>query len=145
GGYILRDSGKRPSAIVVATGSEVQLAMRAADQLSGDGVNVRVVSMPCVEVFERQPAVYRESVLPRGIPIVTVEAGATRGWWQYAGQTGAVIGIDRFGKSARDKELWAYFDLTSERIVRTVRDVLECQAAAPLFGAGPVEARQTSR
>jgi transketolase len=80
--------------------------------------------MPCVELFERQPASWRESVLPRGVPVVTLEAGATRGWWKYAGPDGAVIGLDRFGESAPDRDLWTFFELTPERVVRTVRKVL---------------------
>jgi transketolase len=128
GGYVLRDNGvrphARPRAVLVAMGSEVQLAMSAAEHLWKDGINVRVVSLPCVELFERQPASWRESVLPRGIPVVTLEAGATRGWWKYAGTDGAVVGLDRFGESAPDRDLWTYFDLTPDRVVRTVRKVL---------------------
>ena len=88
--------------------------------LAEDRVAVRVVSMPCVEVFERQPLRYREAVLPRAVPVVTVEAGATRGWWKYAGHSGAAIGIDRFGESAPDRDLWAHFELTPERVARAV-------------------------
>jgi transketolase len=137
GGYVLSgDGAEHPKAIIIGTGSEVQLATKAAETLGREGINVRVVSMPCVEAFERQPAEWRDSVLPRGVPVVTVEAGVTRGWWKYAGHTGAVIGIDRFGESAPDRELWTYFGLTAERVASTVRQIL---------GAGPVEARQTSR
>jgi transketolase len=123
GAYVLRD-GASPRAIVVATGSEVQLATAAADVLATEGIVIRVVSMPCVETFERQPSEWREAVLPRGVPVVTVEAGATRGWWKYAGHTGDVIGLDRYGESAPDRDLWPLFDLTPERVVRTVRAVL---------------------
>ena len=137
GAYTLRADGlTHPQAIIVATGSEVQLATSAADALTREGFDIRVVSMPCVEAFERQPREYRDSVLPRGVPVITVEAGATKGWWKYAGHTGAVIGIDRFGESAPDRDLWTYFELTPERVASTVRQVL---------GAGPVEARHTSR
>jgi transketolase len=120
GGYILR-GGTAPRAVIVATGSEVQLATKAAETLANEGVVVRIVSMPCVEVFERQPPQWQETVLPRGVPVVTVEAGATRGWWKYAGHTGAVIGLDRFGESAPDRDLWSYFDLTADRVAQTVR------------------------
>jgi transketolase len=141
GGYVLR-GGADPEAILLATGSEVQLAMSAAAMLANEGISVRVVSMPCVEAFERQPQNWRDAVLPRDVPVITIEAGATRGWWKYAGHTGAVIGIDRFGESAPDRDLWAYFKLTAERVAQTVRAVLGPQT---VFGAGPVEARQTRR
>jgi transketolase len=124
GGYVLRTGGSDPRAIIVATGSEVQLAMKASELLGEEDIAVRVVSIPCVEAFERQPQEYRDSVVPRSVPVVVVEAGTTRGWWKYAGHTGAVIGLDRFGESAPDRDLWKYFDLTAERVARTVREVL---------------------
>jgi transketolase len=124
GGYVLRDCDTAPDAVVIATGSEVQLAVRAAEVLSLEGVAVRVVSVPCVEAFERQPQEWRDKVLPPHVPVVTVEAGVTRGWWKYAGRDGAVIGIDRFGESAPDADLWAYFDLTPDRVARAVRQVV---------------------
>jgi transketolase len=123
GGYVLRECEGTPDAIVIGTGSEVQLAVRAAEALTGEGIEVRVVSMPCVEAFERQPAEWQQSVLPPGVPVVTVEAGATRGWWKYAGQNGAVIGLDRFGESAPDADLWAHFDFTPARVAAAVRRV----------------------
>jgi transketolase len=120
GGYVLHLGSAHPDAVIIATGSEVQLAMAAARVLAEDRIAVRVVSMPCLEAFERQSLRYRESVLPRAVPVVTVEAGATRGWWKYAGHSGAVIGIDRFGESAPDRDLWAHFELTPERVARAV-------------------------
>ncbi len=113
-----------PDAVIIATGSEVQLAMGAARRLAEDRIAARVVSMPCVEAFERQPMRWRESVIPHGVPVFTVEAGATRGWWKYAGHGGAVIGIDRFGESAPDRDLWTYFELTVDRVARTVRELI---------------------
>jgi transketolase len=80
--------------------------------------------MPCVEAFERQDAAWREAVLPNDLPVVVVEAGATRGWWRYAGSRGAVIGIDRFGESAPDKDLFPYFGLTAKRVAEAARTVL---------------------
>lgn len=127
GAYVLRQTANRPDAVLIATGSEVQLAMRAADALAAENIQVRVVSMPCVEAFERQPEPWREAVMPDGVPVITVEAGATRGWWKYAGRTGAVIGIDRFGESAPDKDLWPCFGLTAERVASTVRELLAAQ------------------
>ncbi|HEU4627580.1 MAG TPA: transketolase [Steroidobacteraceae bacterium] len=124
GGYVLHTGSANPDAVIVATGSEVQLAMGAARRLAEERIAARVVSMPCVEVFERQPLRWRESVIPRGVPVVTVEAGATRGWWKYAGHGGAVIGIDRFGESAPDRDLWTYFELTVDRVARTVHELV---------------------
>jgi transketolase len=116
GGYVLADAERAPDVVLLATGSEIALARAAATELAASGVAVRVVSMPCVEAFERQDAAWRASVLPKGVPVIAVEAGATRGWWRYAGSTGAVIGIDRFGESAPDKELFPYFGFTAKRI-----------------------------
>jgi transketolase len=124
GGYVLHLGSAHPDAVIVATGSEVQLAMAAARRLAEDRIAVRVVSMPCVQAFERQPRRWRDAVLPPHVPVVTVEAGATRGWWKYAGHSGAVIGIDRFGESAPDRDLWTHFDLTTERVTRTVRELV---------------------
>ena len=121
GGYVLRECAGAAYATIIATGSEVQLAMRAAEALAAERINVRVVSMPCIEAFERQPREWRDAVLPPNAPVVTVEAGATRGWWKYAGRRGAVIGIDRFGESAPDADLWAHFDFTPARVVAAVR------------------------
>ncbi len=121
GGYVLIEPDSAPVAAIIATGSEVKLARAAAELLKIDGIPVRVVSMPCVEAFERQPASWQDGVLPHELPIVTVEAGATRGWRGYAGRRGAAIGIDRFGESAPEKDLFAYFGLTPERVADAVR------------------------
>jgi transketolase len=121
GGYVLREGEGTPYAVVIATGSEVQLAVRAAEALSREKIQVRVVSIPCVELFERQPQEWRDAVLPPGVPVVTVEAGVTRGWWKYAGRNGVVIGLDRFGESAPDADLWAHFDFTPARVAGAVR------------------------
>ena len=92
--------------------------------LQADGVAVRVVSMPCVEIFEAQDAAWRHAVLPPQLPVVTVEAGATRGWWRYAGRCGAVIGIDRFGESAPAPVLFDYFGFTPDRVADAVREAI---------------------
>jgi transketolase len=128
GGYVLRNGDDPADIAILATGSEVQLAMRAAAQLEADGILARVVSMPSVEVFERQPKEWRHAVLPPRLPVVAVEAGVTRGWWRYAGRDGAVVGIDRFGESAPDRDLWTYFGFTPERIAEAAREVLSRQA-----------------
>ncbi len=115
GGYVLKDSAGAPEIILLATGSEVGLAMQAAAQL-GDGV--RVVSMPCVEVFERQDAAYREAVLPKACrKRVAIEAGVTGFWGKYVGLDGAVIGIDSFGASAPAEKLFPHFGITAERLI----------------------------
>jgi transketolase len=123
GGYVLIEPAAAPEAIIVATGSEVQLACAAASDLASEGLPVRVVSMPCVEIFEEQDAGWRNAVLPPDLPVVAVEAGATRGWWRYVGRGGAVIGIDRFGESAPAPDLFAHFGFTPRRITDAVRSV----------------------
>ena len=124
GGYVLIESATPAAAIIIATGSEVQLARTAASQLAAEGVPVRVVSMPCVEAFERQDDSWRDLVLPAHLPMVVVEAGVTRGWHGYAGCGGSVIGIDRFGESAPAADLFAHFGFTPERIVNAVRTAI---------------------
>ena len=119
GGYVLKDSVGTPEAILIATGSEVGLAMQAAAQL-GDGV--RVVSMPSTDVFDRQDAAYRESVLPRDVRRrVAIEAGVSDFWRKYVGLDGDVIGIDRFGASAPAEVLFPHFGFTVEKVVEAVR------------------------
>ncbi len=124
GGYALIEPAAAPQAIIVATGSEVHLACAAASQLAGEGVPVRVVSMPCVEIFEEQDLDWTNSVLPPDLPVVAVEAGATRGWWRHVGCRGAVVGIDRFGESAPASDLFSYFRFTPGRIIEAVRSVI---------------------
>ncbi|HMM71964.1 MAG TPA: transketolase C-terminal domain-containing protein, partial [Rhodocyclaceae bacterium] len=113
---------------LIATGSEVALARAAQRKLGERGVAVRVVSMPCVELFERQALDYRRSVLPPGIPRVAIEAGQPDCWYKYTGAVdghGAVIGIDRFGESAPAAALFEYFGFTVDRIVETVTRIIE--------------------
>jgi transketolase len=123
GGYILADV-QDPVAIIVATGSEVQLALGARQKLAEEGVRVRVVSMPCTSVFDRQPPMYRDVVLIPTLPKVSVEAGVTDCWRKYVGLDGAVLGIDRYGESAPGPELFDYFGLTVENVVRAVKQVV---------------------
>ncbi len=125
GGYILSEAqGGVPAAVIMATGSEVLLAMDAQKTLATAGIAVRVVSMPSTTVFDRQDAAYRESVLPRGVPRVAVEAGVTDGWYKYVGLDGAVVGIDRFGESAPAGELFQFFGFTAEKVAAAVKSVL---------------------
>ena len=119
GGYVLKDSVGAPDAILIATGSEVGLAMQAAAQL---GDKVRVVSMPCADVFDRQDAAYREAVLPKACRRrVAVEAGVTGFWGKYVGLDGAVVGIDSYGASAPAEQLFPHFGFTVEHLVAAVR------------------------
>ena len=121
GGYVLLDCGDAPEAILIATGSEVQLAMGAAKQLNSQGRRVRVVSIPSVDVFDAQDAAYRESVLPAQVTRrVVVEAGVTAPWYKYAGSQGAVIGIDRFGECGPPEIIFQHFGFTTERVVAAV-------------------------
>jgi transketolase len=123
GGYVLADvAGAK--AVLIATGSEVKLALDAQKALADAGIAVRVVSMPNANAFDRQDKTYRESVLPRGIPRVAVEAGVTGFWHKYVGLEGAVIGIDRFGESAPAGELFKFFGFTVDNVVATVKAVI---------------------
>ena len=130
GGYVLIEPQSAPEVVIVATGSEVQLACAAASELAPEGLPVRVVSMPCVEIFEEQDANWRNAVLPPDLPAVAVEAGATRGWWRYTGRTGAAIGMDRFGESAPARDLFAHFGFTSQRVADAARSVVAAATAS---------------
>jgi transketolase len=128
GGYVLRDSaGAR--AVIIATGSEVALAVGAQDKLAKAGIPVRVVSMPCTSVFDRQDAAYRANVLPVGVPRVAVEAGISGFWHKYVGAVddpcAAVVGIDRFGESAPAGVLFKHFGFTVEHVAAAVTRVIE--------------------
>ncbi len=124
GGYVLRDTDGKPDVVLIATGSEVDLAVKAAEALAGKGKKARVVSMPSTDVFDAQDAAYRDSVLPKGVTRVAIEAGVTDFWRKYVGLDGAVVGIDRFGESAPAGELFKEFGFTPENVVKTVEGVL---------------------
>ena len=125
GGYVLRDCDGTPELILISTGSEIGISMQAADTLAGEGRKVRVVSVPCVELFEQQDPDYREAVLPSAVRArVAVETGATAGWYKYVGLDGAVVGLDRFGESAPGDALMNYFGFTAENIVSVAKSVL---------------------
>ncbi len=124
GGYVLAEAQGKPQCVIIATGSEVQLAIDARKALAEQGVAARVVSMPCTSVFDRQDEAYRAAVLPQGVVRVAVEAGTSDFWRKYVGLEGAVIGIDRFGESAPAGELFEYFGFTVDHVVKTVRSVL---------------------
>jgi transketolase len=123
GGYIL-SAAENPVAVLIATGSEVPVALGAQKLLGDAGVPVRVVSMPSTSLFDRQDADYRNSVLPRELPKVAVEAGVTDYWRKYVGLEGGVVGIDRFGESAPASDLFKHFGLTAEHVAEAVKSVL---------------------
>jgi transketolase len=122
GGYILSDADNA-QAVILATGSEVPVALAAQKLLGESGLPVRVVSMPCTQVFDRQDAGYRNSVLPRELPKVAVEAGVRDYWRKYVGLEGAVVGIDRFGESAPAGDLFKHFGFTAQHVAEAVRSV----------------------
>jgi transketolase len=125
GGYVLADAaGGTAAAVLIATGSEVELAMKARDALEAGGIATRVVSMPCTGVFDRQDQAYKDSVLLPTVHKVAIEAGVTDGWYKYVGLRGAVIGLNRFGESAPAGQLFKEFGFTPENVVATVRKVL---------------------
>jgi transketolase len=124
GGYVLLDAPE-PKAVLIATGSEVSLALAAQKQLAEAGVPVRVVSMPSTSVFDRQGDEYRNSVLPRGLPKVAVEAGVSDYWRKYVGLEGAVVGIDRYGESAPAADVFKHFSFTPDNVAKAVRSILQ--------------------
>ena len=124
GGYVLVDCEGKPDAVLIATGSEVALAVEAAQALAARGRRVRVVSMPCTTLFDAQPADYRAAVLPAGVPKVAVEAGVTDGWYRYVGTDGAVIGMHSFGASAPAKKLFEHYGFTRDHVVGAVEALL---------------------
>ncbi len=126
GGYVLSDAagGTTAKAVIIATGSEVTLALEAQKLLAAENIAVRVVSMPATTVFDRQDAAYRAQVLPKGIPRVAVEAGVSDFWRKYVGLEGAVVGIDHYGESAPAGELFKYFGFTVANVASTVKAVL---------------------
>ncbi len=125
GGYILKDTDGQPDAIVIATGSEVGLAMDSAQALAAEGIKVRVVSMPETTLFASQDAEYRESVLPAAVKArVAVEALHADYWYKFVGLDGAVVGMTTFGESAPAGDLFKHFGFTVENVVNTVKSVL---------------------
>jgi transketolase len=125
GGYVLRDCSGQPQLLLIATGSEVALAIDAANRLASEGVAVRVVSLPCTDLFDAQPDDYRQRVLPREVSArVVIEAGVSACWWRFAGPQGRVIGLDRFGESAPAEQLFEHFGFSAASVVNVAREVL---------------------
>lgn len=124
GGYTLVDADGELQVVIIATGSEVQVALAAREQLQAEGVGTRVVSMPCTEWFDAQPAEYRASVLPDGVAKVAVEAGVPTGWREYVGQAGEIVGIDHFGESAAGGLLFTKYGFTADKVAAAARTAL---------------------
>ena len=127
GAYVLAEPSevglkKKAQAVIIATGSEVSLALQAQQKLAERGVAVRVVSMPCTSAFDRQDRAYQLSVLPKGLPRVAVEMGSTAGWWKYG--CAAVVGIDTYGESAPAGVLFKHFGFTADNVADTVQVAL---------------------
>lgn len=127
GAYILKkESGDKADVILLATGSEVQLMVKAAEKLESDGISVRVVSMPCWELFEDQSDDYRNSILPKNVTVrVSIEAAATLGWHKWVGSEGIAMGIDRYGESAPYLEVYEHLGLTAEKVVENAKKLLK--------------------
>jgi transketolase len=125
GGYILSDCDGTPDLIMIATGSEVALAMDAAAEITTGGSSVRVVSMPCTDLFDSQSDEYKESVLPAAAnKRIAIEAGVTEGWWRYVGPSGRVIGMSSFGASAPAEQLFEHFGFSVGNVVGVANDLL---------------------
>jgi transketolase len=124
GGYVLSDSDGKPDVIIIATGSEVGLAMDSQAALKEDGVNARVVSMPCTHAFDRQEKKYQDSVLTPGVKRVSIEAGVTDFWRKYVGLDGASVGINTYGESAPGGDLFKHFGFTVENVIKTVKSII---------------------
>jgi transketolase len=126
GGYVLREaSGGKPALILIGTGSELQLAFAAAEQLEGEGIATRVVSLPCWETFDAQDQAYRDSVLPPAVrKRVSVEIGVSLGWERWVGDEGAIIGLDHYGASAPAGTIFEHFGFTADRVADVGRKVV---------------------
>jgi transketolase len=128
GGYVFSEAAGgigRARAVLIATGTEVSIAMAAQKQLAGEGIAVRVVSMPSTTVFDRQEAAWKSAVLPEGLPRLAIEAGVTDGWWKYVRASGAVMGVDRFGDSAPAAAVYEHFGLTAVNAVQVVKCLID--------------------
>jgi transketolase len=124
GAYLIAASEAAPDVVLIASGSEVSLALEARGALSTQGIEASVVSMPSWELFDEQSVAYRASVLPSGVPRISIEAGVTMGWLKYVGEGGATIGWDRFGMSAPGNIALAEAGFTAEAVVAAVKDLL---------------------
>jgi transketolase len=123
GAYALDASGK--DIILIATGSEVELIVKAAEELKADGISASVVSMPSFKIFDEQDAAYKSSLFPENTPKLAVEAGATMGWWKYVGHNGGVIGVDHFGSSAPGPIVMEKFGISVSNIVEHAKKLVK--------------------
>jgi transketolase len=125
GAYVISESSKAPEVVLIATGSEVSIALSAQQTLESSGVSTRVVSAPCLEWFDAQDAQYRESVLPHAVTArVSIEAGIAQGWWKYVGSAGRCISLEHFGASAGADKLYSEFGITAEAVVAAAQEIL---------------------
>ena len=126
GGYILKgEENPEPDGLIIATGSEVQYAVNASNALESEGVFIRVVSMPCVEIFEQQSDEYKNSVIPKGLEkIMVIEASMASAWKGYAGHKGVVIGMESFGASAPAPELFKHFGFSDENVIEKLKQMI---------------------
>ncbi|KFC94648.1 transketolase-like TK C-terminal-containing protein, partial [Leminorella grimontii] len=126
GGYVLKGCEGAPELLLIATGSEVSLAVDAAEKLTAEGRRVQVVSMPCTEAFDAQDAAYRESVLPSAVTArVAIEAGIADFWYKYVGLNGRIVGMRSFGESAPAEQLFAEFGFTVDNVLTQARELLK--------------------
>jgi transketolase len=124
GGYVLSEAAGTPRAVIIATGSEVGIALAAQKTLAESAIAVRIVSMPSTSVFDRQDASWKESVLPRGVPRAAIEAGVGDYWRKYVGLEGAVVAVDRFGESAPAPDVYRFLGIDAEHLVAAVKGIV---------------------
>ena len=127
GAYVVAESSGAPDVVLLATGSEVEIAVAARAQLTATGVSARVVSAPSLELFAQQDASYRSSVLPAGVPRVAVEAAHPASWYRWVGDTGAIVGIETFGASAPAPVLYEQYGITAEKVAAAARGVVRAR------------------
>lgn len=124
GGYELKKTNSNPEVTLIASGSEVQIAIDALNKLQNININSKVVSMPCQELFDKQPKEYKEKVIEKNSTKISIEAGSIFGWEKYVGPEGISLGMKSFGKSAPHKKIYEYFNFTSDNIVKTAKKML---------------------
>ena len=124
GGYELKKTNSNPEITLIASGSEVQIAIDALNKLKEDNINSKVVSMPCQELFDKQSKEYREKVIEKNSIKISIEAGNIFGWEKYVGSKGFSLGIKSFGKSAPYKKIYEHFNLTSDNVVKLAKKML---------------------
>jgi transketolase len=124
GAYEIKKSGSNSEVTLIASGSEVQIAIDAQKKLQNENINSKVVSMPCQELFDKQPKEYKDKIIEKNSVKISIEAGSILGWEKYVGPSGISLGIKSFGKSAPYKTIYEYFNLTSDNIVKLAKKML---------------------